>query len=106
MRVWLKVHFLQRKEYGNPIKPEEVEWVWIDGQEKVKEIDTSKPGKHTVTQKQMMRSQNPQIPQLLQKQLKGSRLLKKQKEVASYPFQCKKYLSSLNEVQGTLNMNY
>ncbi|MDN3182866.1 hypothetical protein P0E86_13845, partial [Enterococcus faecalis] len=22
--------------------------VWIDGQEKVKEIDTSKPGKHTV----------------------------------------------------------
>ncbi|MDN3182589.1 bacterial Ig-like domain-containing protein [Enterococcus faecalis] len=35
-------------KYGNPIKPEEVEWVWIDGQEKVKEIDTSKPGKHTV----------------------------------------------------------
>ncbi|MGC2993517.1 bacterial Ig-like domain-containing protein, partial [Enterococcus faecalis] len=33
---------------GNPIKPGEVEWVWIDGQEKVKEIDTSKPGKHTV----------------------------------------------------------
>ncbi|MEB6013554.1 bacterial Ig-like domain-containing protein, partial [Enterococcus faecalis] len=33
---------------GNPIKPEEVEWVWIDGKEKVREIDTSKPGKHTV----------------------------------------------------------
>ncbi|MGL9999816.1 hypothetical protein IGI87_002363 [Enterococcus sp. DIV1444a] len=33
---------------GNPIKPEEVEWVWVDSQEKVREIDTSKPGKHTV----------------------------------------------------------
>ncbi|NSN51214.1 bacterial Ig-like domain-containing protein, partial [Enterococcus faecalis] len=33
---------------GNPIKPEEVEWIWIDGQEKVREIDTSKPGKHIV----------------------------------------------------------
>ncbi|NSQ64869.1 bacterial Ig-like domain-containing protein [Enterococcus faecalis] len=33
---------------GNPIKPEQVEWVWVDGQEKVREIDTSKPGKHTV----------------------------------------------------------
>ncbi|RBR47130.1 bacterial Ig-like domain-containing protein [Enterococcus faecalis] len=34
---------------GNPIKPEEVEWVWVDGKEKVREIDTSKPGKHTVS---------------------------------------------------------
>ena len=33
---------------GNPIKPKQVEWVWVDGQEKVREIDTSKPGKHTV----------------------------------------------------------
>ncbi|HBI1689486.1 TPA: hypothetical protein I0F50_RS13680, partial [Enterococcus faecalis] len=33
---------------GNPIKPEQVERVWVDGQEKVREIDTSKPGKHTV----------------------------------------------------------
>ncbi|MDN3166064.1 bacterial Ig-like domain-containing protein [Enterococcus faecalis] len=33
---------------GNPIKPEEVECIWIDGQEKVREIDTSKPGKHIV----------------------------------------------------------
>ena len=33
---------------GNPIKPVEVEWIWIDGQEKVREIDTSKPGKHIV----------------------------------------------------------
>ncbi|HDH7723649.1 TPA: bacterial Ig-like domain-containing protein [Enterococcus faecalis] len=32
----------------NPIKPEEVECIWIDGQEKVREIDTSKPGKHIV----------------------------------------------------------
>ncbi|MDV2933352.1 bacterial Ig-like domain-containing protein, partial [Enterococcus faecalis] len=32
---------------GNLIKPEKVEWVWIDG-EKAREIDTSKPGKHTV----------------------------------------------------------
>ncbi|MCO5494528.1 bacterial Ig-like domain-containing protein [Enterococcus faecalis] len=32
---------------GNPIKPEEV-WVWVDGKETVREIDTSKPGKHTV----------------------------------------------------------
>lgn len=34
---------------GNPIKPEEVEWVWVDGKEKVREIDTSKPSKHTVS---------------------------------------------------------
>ncbi|EOV2572853.1 WxL domain-containing protein, partial [Enterococcus faecalis] len=34
---------------GKSIKPEEVEWTWIDGQEKVREIDTSKPGKHTVS---------------------------------------------------------
>ncbi|MDN3076918.1 WxL domain-containing protein, partial [Enterococcus faecalis] len=34
---------------GNPIKPEEVEWVWVDGKEKVREIDTSKPDKHTVS---------------------------------------------------------
>ncbi|MDV2914342.1 bacterial Ig-like domain-containing protein [Enterococcus faecalis] len=34
---------------GNAIKPEEVEWVWVDGKEKVREIDTSKPGKHTVS---------------------------------------------------------
>ncbi|MRJ31075.1 hypothetical protein FDP48_14265, partial [Enterococcus faecalis] len=33
---------------GNPITPEEVVWVWIDGKEKVKEIDTSKPDKHRV----------------------------------------------------------
>ncbi|EMW5460716.1 bacterial Ig-like domain-containing protein [Enterococcus faecalis] len=33
---------------GNPIKPEKVERVWIDGQENVREVDTSKPGKHTV----------------------------------------------------------
>ncbi|WP_048944573.1 bacterial Ig-like domain-containing protein, partial [Enterococcus faecalis] len=32
---------------GNPIKPEEVKWVWIDGN-KTREMDTSKPGKHTV----------------------------------------------------------
>ncbi|MDN3074176.1 bacterial Ig-like domain-containing protein [Enterococcus faecalis] len=32
---------------GNPIKPEEIERVWIDDQE-TREIDTSKPGKHTV----------------------------------------------------------
>ncbi|MDN3144741.1 bacterial Ig-like domain-containing protein, partial [Enterococcus faecalis] len=32
---------------GNPIKPEEVNDVWIDGN-KTREIDTSKPGKHTV----------------------------------------------------------
>ncbi|WP_336805700.1 bacterial Ig-like domain-containing protein [Enterococcus faecalis] len=32
---------------GNPIKPEEINGVWIDGQ-KTREIDTSKPGKHTV----------------------------------------------------------
>ncbi|MDN3196902.1 bacterial Ig-like domain-containing protein [Enterococcus faecalis] len=32
---------------GNPIKPEEVNDVWIDGNKK-REIDTSKPGKHTV----------------------------------------------------------
>ncbi|HIB3677925.1 TPA: WxL domain-containing protein, partial [Enterococcus faecalis] len=32
---------------GNPIKPEEVNYVWIDGN-KTREIDTSKPGKHTV----------------------------------------------------------
>jgi len=31
---------------GKPIKPEEVKWLWIDGQENVREIDTSKPGKH------------------------------------------------------------
>ncbi|EGO9130442.1 hypothetical protein DYG24_13565 [Enterococcus faecalis] len=33
---------------GKPIKPEEVKWLWIDGQENVREVDTSKPGKHTV----------------------------------------------------------
>ncbi|WP_430394638.1 bacterial Ig-like domain-containing protein [Enterococcus faecalis] len=33
---------------GKPIKPEEVKWVWIDDQKPVREIDTSKPGKHTV----------------------------------------------------------
>ena len=32
---------------GNPIKPEKVNYVWIDGN-KTREIDTSKPGKHTV----------------------------------------------------------
>ncbi|MGL9925546.1 hypothetical protein IGL90_002355 [Enterococcus sp. DIV1307a] len=32
---------------GNPIKPEEVNDVWIDGNKK-REIDTSKPGKHSV----------------------------------------------------------
>ncbi|MFG5485760.1 bacterial Ig-like domain-containing protein, partial [Enterococcus faecalis] len=32
---------------GNPIKLEEVEYIWIDGK-KTREIDTSKPGKHTV----------------------------------------------------------
>ena len=32
---------------GNSIKPEEVNYVWIDGN-KTREIDTSKPGKHTV----------------------------------------------------------
>ncbi|MUO26343.1 hypothetical protein EZ036_13390, partial [Enterococcus faecalis] len=32
---------------GNSIKPEEVEYIWIDGK-KTREIDTSKPGKHTV----------------------------------------------------------
>ncbi|MFC0756914.1 bacterial Ig-like domain-containing protein [Enterococcus faecalis] len=32
---------------GNPIKPEEVNYVWIDGN-KTREIDTSKPGKHGV----------------------------------------------------------
>ncbi|MFG5432024.1 hypothetical protein ACFJX6_13485, partial [Enterococcus faecalis] len=30
---------------GNPIKPEEINDVWIDGQ-KTREIDTSKPSKH------------------------------------------------------------
>ena len=34
---------------GNPIKSEEIEWIWIDGKEKVREIDTSKPGKHIVS---------------------------------------------------------
>ncbi|WP_048949436.1 bacterial Ig-like domain-containing protein, partial [Enterococcus faecalis] len=33
---------------GNPIKPENVEWVWVDDNRGVREIDTSKPGKHTV----------------------------------------------------------
>ncbi|MBD9927678.1 bacterial Ig-like domain-containing protein [Enterococcus faecalis] len=33
---------------GNPIKPEEVNYVSIDGN-KTREIDTSKPGKHTVS---------------------------------------------------------
>ncbi|EQA3578899.1 bacterial Ig-like domain-containing protein [Enterococcus faecalis] len=33
---------------GKPIKPEEVKWLWINGQENVREIDTSKPGKHKV----------------------------------------------------------
>lgn len=32
---------------GNPIKPEEIKHVWIDGQE-TREIDTSKPDKHIV----------------------------------------------------------
>ncbi|MGL9947199.1 hypothetical protein IGJ63_002320 [Enterococcus sp. DIV1375a] len=32
---------------GNPIKPEEIKHVWIDGQE-TREIDTSKPYKHIV----------------------------------------------------------
>ncbi len=32
---------------GNPIKPEEIKYVWIDDQ-RTREIDTSKPGKHTV----------------------------------------------------------
>ncbi|NSP46816.1 WxL domain-containing protein, partial [Enterococcus faecalis] len=32
---------------GNPIKPEEVNDVWIDGNKK-REIDTSKPGNHSV----------------------------------------------------------
>ncbi|MEB6013557.1 hypothetical protein, partial [Enterococcus faecalis] len=32
---------------GNPIKPEAIKRVWIDGQE-TREIDTSKTGEHTV----------------------------------------------------------
>ncbi|MDU7096167.1 MAG: WxL domain-containing protein [Enterococcus faecalis] len=33
---------------GNPIKPKNVEWVWVDGKEKVREIDTRKAGAHKV----------------------------------------------------------
>ncbi|MFG5477753.1 bacterial Ig-like domain-containing protein, partial [Enterococcus faecalis] len=34
---------------GNSMTPDQVKFVWIDGKENVKEIDTSKPGKHTVS---------------------------------------------------------
>ncbi|HFP6581844.1 TPA: hypothetical protein ACHJYD_002654, partial [Enterococcus faecalis] len=33
---------------GSPIKPEVIEYVWIDGKNGVREIDTSKPGVHKV----------------------------------------------------------
>ncbi|WP_418252207.1 bacterial Ig-like domain-containing protein [Enterococcus faecalis] len=39
---------------GNPIKPEEVNDVWIDGNKK-REIDTSKPGEHTVNKRRIKR---------------------------------------------------